>query len=63
MKEFATLRKNNDIKELDPTPPPRALRDSTTNQGVHMKQPMAPAIYVTEDSLLRHQWVEKSLVL
>ena len=39
--------------------PPRGLRDWSTNQGVHM----ALSAYVAEDSLVRHQWEERSLVL
>ena len=30
---------------------PRAPRDKTTNQRVHMEEPMAPAAYVTEVTL------------
>jgi hypothetical protein len=33
-------------------------------EGIHMEEPMAPAEYVVEDDgLVRHQWVERLLVL
>jgi hypothetical protein len=43
--------------------PPRAPRDYTTNQGVHMDGPIAAAAYVTEDGLVGHQWEERPLFL
>jgi hypothetical protein len=30
---------------------------------VHMEQPIAPATYVAEDSLIGHQWEKRPLVL
>jgi hypothetical protein len=42
---------------------PRAPRDLTTNQRVHMYGSMAPVAYVSEDGLVGHQWEERSLVL
>jgi hypothetical protein len=35
-----------------------ARRDLTTNQRVHMEQPMAPVANVAEDGLVGHQWEE-----
>jgi hypothetical protein len=43
--------------------PPRAPRDKTTNQRVHVEGPMAPAAYVAENGLVGHQWEERPLVL
>ena len=42
---------------------PRAPRDWTTNQRVHMEGPMALATYVAEDGLVGHQWEERPLGL
>jgi hypothetical protein len=43
--------------------PPRVLCDWTTNQRVHMKDPRALAVYMTEDGLVGHQWEEGLLGL
>ena len=43
--------------------PPRARRDWTTNQRVHMEGPMALVTYVAEDGLIGHQWEERPLGL
>jgi hypothetical protein len=32
-------------------------------QGVHMEGPMAPATYIAEDGLVRHQWEVRPLNL
>jgi hypothetical protein len=45
------------------TPPPRAPRDWTTNQRVHIEGPMALDTFVTEYGLVGHQWEERSLGL
>jgi hypothetical protein len=45
------------------TPPPPAPGDWITNQRVYREGPMAPAIYVAEDSLVGHQWEERPLGL
>ena len=37
-------------------PTPRAPRDWTTNQRVHMEGPMAFSAYVAEDGLVGHEW-------
>jgi hypothetical protein len=42
---------------------PRAPRDWTTSQRLHMEGPMAPAVYVAEDGLVGYQWEEWPLVL
>ena len=42
---------------------PRAPRDWTTNQRVHMEGPMALATYVAEDGLVEHMWEEQPLGL
>ena len=39
--------------------PFRVPGDWTTNQRVHMKQPMVLAAYVAEDGLVGHQWEER----
>jgi hypothetical protein len=39
--------------------PPRAPGYWTTNQRIHMEQPMVLAMYVTEDGLVGHQWEER----
>ena len=41
---------------LPPHPLPRAPRDWTTNQRIHMQGPRAPATYVAEDGLVGYQW-------
>jgi hypothetical protein len=52
------------LNQPDPTPlAPRAPRDQTTNQRVHMEGPMAPATFVAEGDIAGHQWEEKPLVL
>jgi hypothetical protein len=56
LKGFATHRKSNNINQPDT---PKALRDETTNQGVHMEGSTAPATYVAEDGLVWYQWEEK----
>jgi hypothetical protein len=38
---------------------PRAPRDKTTNQRVHMEEPMAPAAYAAEDGLIWPQWEQR----
>jgi hypothetical protein len=35
--------------------PPELPGDKPTNQRIHMEEPMATAIYVAEDGLVRHQ--------
>ena len=40
---------------------PRAPRDWTTNQRVHMEGPMALATYVAEDGLFGHQREKRPL--
>jgi hypothetical protein len=45
------------------SPAPGVPRDWTTNQGVHMEGPMAPAAYVAEDVLAGYQWEERPLGL
>ena len=43
--------------------PPGAPGDWTTNQRIHMEQPMVLATYVTEDGLVGHQWEKTHLGL
>ena len=47
----------------EPISIPRAPRDLTTNQRVHMEGTMTPAAYVAEDGLVGHQREERPLVL
>jgi hypothetical protein len=42
---------------------PRAPRNWTTNQRVHMERPMALTVYVAEDNLVGHQWEKQPLGL
>ena len=42
---------------------PRAPRDWTTNQRIHMEGPIAPVAYVAEDGLIGHQWEKRPLGL
>jgi hypothetical protein len=58
LKGFATHRKNN-INQPDPT----ELPETKPPTRVHMEGPMAPATHVAEDSLVRHQWEDRPLVL
>ena len=53
LKWFATPQEE---QQYQPTRPPRAFKDKTTNQRVHMEQPMAPAACVAEDGPVGHQW-------
>ena len=48
---------------VSPARSPGDPRDWTTNQRIHIEGPMAPAAYVAEDGLLRHQWEERALGL
>jgi hypothetical protein len=50
-------------QQYEPTSTPRAPRDQTTNQRVHMEGPMSPPSYVAKDSLVGHQREERPLVL
>ena len=43
--------------------PLRALGDWTSNQRVHKEGPTLPAVYVTEDGIVGHQWEESLLGL
>ena len=51
---------NNIVNRLDP---PRAPREWTTNQKIHMVGPMALAAYVAENGLVGHLWEKRPLVL
>ena len=42
---------------------PRAPRDKTTKQRVHMEGLMSPAAYVSEDYLICYQWQGRLMVL
>lgn len=42
---------------------PRVPRFLTTNQKVHIGEPMAPAGYIEEDGLIWHYWEGRLLVL
>jgi hypothetical protein len=53
-------RWSNSVNQPDP---PRASKDWTTNQRIHMEEPMVLATYVAEDGLVGHQWEEESLGL
>ena len=59
LKELKSLqphRKNNNINQ--PDSPELPGTKPSTKEG-----PTAPATYVTEDDLVRHQWEERPLVL
>jgi hypothetical protein len=43
--------------------PPGSPGNWTTNQRIHMEQPVALAIYVAEDGLVSHQCEERPLGL
>jgi hypothetical protein len=51
------------ITTNQPTRASRAPKDYTTNQRVHIEQPMAPAPYGGEDGFVWHQRKGRSLVL
>jgi hypothetical protein len=51
------------MQQYQPTRPPQSSQGLTTNQRVHIEQPMALAKYVAEDGLVGHQWQERPLVL
>ena len=50
-------------QQCQPSRPPGAPRDWTTNQIIHMEGPIALAAYVSEDRLVGHQWEERPLDL
>ena len=52
LKVFATPKKE---QQCESPSTPRAPRDKTINQKVHMELPMAPDTYAAEDGLVRHQ--------
>jgi hypothetical protein len=63
LKELNSLqpyRKKHNINEPDP-PSSQGLNHQP--KSTHGERPMAPATYVAEDYLVRHQWEERSLVL
>jgi hypothetical protein len=60
LRRFAALWRE---QQCQPARSPRAPRDWTTNQRVHMEGPVALAKYVAEDGLVGHQWEERSLGL
>ena len=43
--------------------PPGAPREWTTNQRIHMEEPMVLVTYEVEDGLVGHHWEERSLGL
>ena len=49
--------------QTDPPLQPPDLPGTKPRTRVHMEGPMAPATYVAEDGLVRHQWEERPLVL
>jgi hypothetical protein len=59
LKRFVTYRKKNKINQPDPT----ELPGTKPPTRVYMERSMAPATYVAEDDLVRHQWEERPLVL
>jgi hypothetical protein len=61
-KELKGFAVPQEEQQYEPTSIPRAPRDYTNNQRVHMKGPMAPATYIAEDGLVGHQWEERPLV-
>jgi hypothetical protein len=52
LREFVAPWRERQCQPDRQTPPPRAPRDWTTNQNVHMEGPMTPAAYVAEDGLV-----------
>jgi hypothetical protein len=60
LREFAGLWEEQQCQRAKP---PRAPRDSTTNQRVPIEGPMAPTTYVAVAGLVGHQWEERLLVL
>ena len=62
-KELKGFEAPKEEQQYELTSSPRAPRDKTTNQRVHMVGLMAPAAYVAEDGLVSHQWKERPLVL
>jgi uncharacterized lipoprotein YmbA len=62
-KELKGFAAPQDEQQYELTSTPRAPRDETTNQRVHMVGLVALAAYVAEDGLVCHQWEERPLVL
>jgi hypothetical protein len=54
-------RENKNINQPDPSDLPRTK--PPTKEYIHMEGHMAPAAYVAEDGIVRHQWEERPLVL
>ena len=49
---YSSIKNNEFMKFLEATPHPRASRDKTTNQRVHMEGLMAPAACVAKDGFI-----------
>ena len=56
LKELKGFVTPQEEQQYQPTRTPRTPRDQVINKGVHM----APAAYVADDGLVRHQWEERS---
>ena len=57
-KELKGFAAPQEEQQYEPTRSPRALRDKTTNQRIHMVGFIAPEANVAEDGLV-DQWEEK----
>jgi hypothetical protein len=58
LRGFAAPRRKQQCQLARP-PTPRAPKDWTTNQRIHMEQPIVLDTYVAEDGLVGHQWEER----
>jgi hypothetical protein len=57
LKELRGFAASWRVQQCQQARPPRAPRDWTTNQRIHMEQLMV--IYVAEDGLVGHRWEER----
>ena len=60
-KELKGFAAPQEEKQNEPPNTPRAPRDKTINQRIHMELPMAPDTSAAEDGLVRHQREERPL--
>ena len=62
LRELSAPWGDDNFNRLDP-PTPRAPKDRTTNQRIHMEGHRSSAAYVSEGGLVLHQWEEWPLGL